>query len=120
MGIGDVLGGYAQSRNVRTASKKVAANTQALASALSSKVQPAQGLGGTPVTNTGTPVKPAAKTLGQKIGSGIMNAGKALLGFKKGGRITKSGLAFVHSGETIIPKAKERKALRVSSRRSSR
>jgi hypothetical protein len=127
MGLGNFAQGFADSRNNRVANKRQSEQTSALSKVLSNKANPAEGVGGTPVTDTGKEIKSGdkdfvgpvqAKSLGSKIGQGIKSGVRNMLGFSKGGRITKSGVAFVHKGETIIPGSKERKPLRMSTRRS--
>lgn len=133
--IGQFAGGIAAGRDARKENAAKAESTNAIREALSGKAKPAVGLGGTPVTTSGKAIdmdkslaagsptnsggQPVKKqgTLG-KVGGVV----KSLLGFKEGGRITSSGIAFVHKGETIIPASKsaERKALRGSARKSGR
>lgn len=97
------------------------------------KANAAEGVGGTLVTESGKeiPGVPTGATAGMtsnpkstmgKIGHAIGSGAKALFGFKRGGQITKSGVAYVHKGEHIIPSTQtvERKALRQSTRRSGR
>jgi hypothetical protein len=119
---GNFAGGYAQGRDSRLERKKGAKEAELKKAVLTGQTKPAEGIGGEPVTTSGTPIKKEdkARSLGQKIGSGVVKATRSMLGFAKGGRITKNGIAFVHRGETIIPASKERTALRVSTRRSSR
>jgi hypothetical protein len=129
--LGNLAGGYAQGRNARKANARQDKSNELMKTLITQKAQPAQGVGGTPVTSTGKEISNDAgittgpnqpRSLGQKIGAGLEKGVKGILGFKKGGRITKSGVAFVHSGETIIPakKSEERKPLRLSARKSGR
>lgn len=130
---GSLAGGIAAGRDARLAAKKQDESNSLMKQLIMQKAAPAQGVGGEPVTPTGTPLKvspadvnPAAsKTLSGMNKSPIKKVGSAIahvLGFAKGGRITKSGVAFVHKGETILPakKSGERKALRVTVRKSGR
>lgn len=145
--IGNLMGGYAQGRDNRLERKQASSDREALMTVLKGGAKPAvpavggepekaKGDGSTSYSWKGNPVTvnsgggaaettdTKGKTLGQKIGGGIKSGLKHILGFKRGGIIAKSGLAYVHKGEAIVPesvrKSKERTTMRKSVRKSSR
>lgn len=122
--LGGLAGGYAEARDNRIARNKANETNKLLAQIASKGGKPAEGLGGTNVDAAGKPMEQPKKS-GGGIGGAIKKGVNNVLGFKAfktGGRITKTGLAYVHKGETIIPaeQSVERKHLRKSVRKSRR
>jgi hypothetical protein len=126
--LGNFAGGFAAARDARKQRQSADANTSMLKSLISGK--PASGGGATPeaatpvITGgaTGTGATPAKPTFTDRLKKGLAKAGKSIMGFEKGGQVTRTGVALVHKGEHIIPAGQsvERKAIRKSTRRSGR
>jgi hypothetical protein len=130
--MGGFLSGFAAARQNRIDDKKQKDRDATMKAILTAKAKPADGLGATPVTASGAAApslsdvkeSPGAVTTGPNKPKSLLSkiGGYLFPGFKDGGRITKSGLAYVHKGESIISakQSTERKTLRSSVRKSSR